>query len=175
MSSMAFSDNSGMKEDIRSLALALVSALSKKGMKIAFAESCTGGMAGAAVTEISGSSAVFLGSAVTYSNEAKMKILGVLDTTLAEHGAVSSQCAEEMANGARKIYDADIAISVTGIAGPNGGTPEKPVGTVWFALSTKDKTSSSMSSFKGTRQTIRESSVKKILSLILGGLEQNGR
>ena len=104
-----------------------------------------------------------------------MKILGVLDTTLAEHGAVSSQCAEEMANGARKIYDADIAISVTGIAGPNGVTPEKPVGTVWFALSTKDKTSSSMSSFKGTRQTIRESSVKKILSLILGELEQNGR
>ena len=110
MSSMAFSDNSGINEDIRSLALALVSALSKKGMKIAFAESCTGGMAGAAVTEISGSSAVFLGSAVTYSNEAKMKILGVLDTTLAEHGAVSSQCAEEMPNGARSVCVAVLSL-----------------------------------------------------------------
>ena len=171
MSSMVFSDNGGMKEDIRSLALALVSALSKKKMNIAFAESCTGGMAGAAVTEISGASAVFLGSAVTYCNEAKMKILAVSDATLAEHGAVSSQCAAEMADGARKIYDADIAVSVTGIAGPNGGSEEKPVGTVWFALSTKNKTVSYMSSFKGSRQTIRESSVKKILSLILGELE----
>lgn len=160
-----------MKDEIRTMALRLVSAAVKQHITLAFAESCTGGMAAAAVTDISGSSAVFMGSAVTYSNEAKAKILGVHQNTLDTHGAVSAECAEEMAVGAAKIYGADIAMSVTGIAGPSGGSPEKPVGTVWFAFTRGGRTTSFECRFRGERQSIREASVKKILAYITEVLE----
>ncbi len=124
--------------DVKSLENALVLELMKNNLTVAFAESCTGGMIARRVVDIPGCSAVFAGGAVTYANEAKIKMLGVKPETLAEHGAVSAETATEMARGIRKTLDADIGVSVTGIAGPGGGTPEKPVGTVYIGISTKD-------------------------------------
>ena len=102
------------------------------------AESCTGGLIAHRLTNVSGSSAYFLGGIVSYSNEAKAQLLGVRQSTLEAHGAVSEATAIEMARGARRVFKADIAVSVTGIAGPGGGTPEKPVGLVWVGLSTPE-------------------------------------
>lgn len=108
----------------------IVKTCNEKGITFSFAESCTGGFSSHRLTNISGCSASYLGSAVTYANEAKMNFLSVKKETLKEHGAVSVQTAEEMAEGAQKKFKADIAISWTGIAGPSGGTKEKPVGTL---------------------------------------------
>lgn len=135
----------------------------KNKIKLSFAESCTGGMVSALFTEIPGVSEIFMGSAVTYSNEAKHSLLGVSEETLAKHGAVSSECACEMAEGSRRIYNSDIAMSITGIAGPDGGTPEKPVGTVWFGYADKSRTISFKKEFKGSREQVRAASVKQIL------------
>ena len=135
-----------------------------RGAKVACAESCTGGMIGAALTEIAGSSDVFVGSAVTYSNEAKSNILGVRAKTLAEHGAVSGECAQEMAEGALRIYGADFAVSVTGIAGPDGGSAAKPVGTVWFGLASDKGTVSVMRRLPGDRGEVRLRTVKFALA-----------
>lgn len=132
-----------------------------KGAKVACAESCTGGMVSSALTDIAGSSDVFNGSAVTYSNEAKMKILGVKEATLANHGAVSSECAIEMTEGALRVYDADYAVSTTGIAGPDGGSESKPVGTVWFGLASKNGESHSfMKRLPGNREDVRVRAVR---------------
>lgn len=118
-----------------SLASRVHNLLVKRGLTLALAESCTGGLIGDLITDISGSSAYFLGSAVTYSDNAKQRLLGVHAGTLAAHGAVSAETAAEMAQGARQLYVADIAASVTGIAGPTGATPGKPVGLVYIHLS----------------------------------------
>ena len=160
-----------MNEDTFSLVQKLLGITIDKSVKISFAESCTGGMIGSAITEIAGASASFLGSAVTYSDEAKMSILGVSADTIKQNGAVSAECAEEMANGARRIYNSDIAMSVTGIAGPNGGTDTKPVGTVWFGFSSCDKTSSFMRIFKGDRDKVREAALKQVIFFLLEELE----
>jgi len=112
--------------------------LTAQGLTLALAESCTGGLIGDLVTDVSGSSNYFLGSAVTYAYSAKEAILGVRHDTLASYGAVSPQTAAEMARGARRIFGADLAVAVTGIAGPTGGLPGKPVGLVFIHLSTKD-------------------------------------
>ncbi|MBQ7593100.1 MAG: CinA family protein [Synergistaceae bacterium] len=151
-------------ESCKSLAEAILNEARIKHVKISCAESCTGGLVGAALTEIAGSSDVFNGSAVTYSNEAKHKILGVKNETLANFGAVSEECAREMASGAREIYDADFSVSITGIAGPDGGSELKPVGTVWFGLASKEKTFAIMKRFSGNRQEVREQAVKFALS-----------
>ncbi|MDO5562902.1 MAG: CinA family protein [Synergistaceae bacterium] len=156
-----------MSEDIRALSEKLVGLASHAKLTLSFAESCTGGMAAAAVTDISGASSMFLGSAVTYSNEAKMSVLGVSGDVLERYGAVSSECAEQMAVGSRRIYGSDIAMSVTGIAGPDGGSAEKPVGTVWFGFSDKDGAATFMRAFKGGRKEIREASVKQILFFVI--------
>jgi nicotinamide-nucleotide amidase len=108
--------------------------LRKRGLTLAVAESCTGGRIGDRITDVPGSSAYFLFGTATYSNEAKVGILGVSEQTLAEHGAVSTQTAEEMAAGARRIAGADVGLSTTGIAGPGGGTEDKPVGTVCIGI-----------------------------------------
>jgi nicotinamide-nucleotide amidase len=113
---------------------AVVELLSARGLTLAVAESCTGGLIGHRITEVPGSSACFLLDVVAYANESKYVILGVREETIAEHGAVSTQTAEEMAVGVRRIGGADLGLATTGIAGPGGGTPEKPVGTVCIAL-----------------------------------------
>ena len=112
--------------------------LRARGLMLALAESCTGGLVADRVTDVPGSSDYFLGSAVTYAYSAKKAILGVREETLAEHGAVSPQTAQEMAQGARRLFGADVALSVTGIAGPTGGLPGKPVGLVYLHLSAPD-------------------------------------
>jgi len=109
-----------------------------RGFKLSAAESCTGGLVSDRITNIPGSSEYFIGGVVAYAYEAKVNILGVSWDTLHAHGAVSEETVLEMARGARKIFDADVSVSVSGIAGPGGGMAEKPVGLTWFGLSAKD-------------------------------------
>jgi nicotinamide-nucleotide amidase len=122
--------------DVGSLQNALVLELTKRGMTLAVAESCTGGLIASRVTEIPGASKAFGYGFCTYANEAKAKLLGVKPETLEKFGAVSRETALEMARGAKNVSGADIAISVTGVAGPDGGTAEKPVGLVWVGVCT---------------------------------------
>ncbi|MCQ2052998.1 MAG: CinA family protein [archaeon] len=145
--------------------------MSKKGLKLSLAESCTGGMISSIITSISGSSLFFLGSAVTYSNESKEKVLGVSHDTLTIYGAVSSETSIEMAKGSLKIYGSDIAASVTGISGPSGGTKEKPVGTVWIAVTDGVTVVSYENHFKGSRDKIRKQSVDALLTHIIEMIE----
>lgn len=105
-----------------------------RGWRLAVAESCTGGLLGHLITDVAGSSDYFVGGVIAYSNEAKMALLGVRPETLAQHGAVSEATAVEMATGVRRLFGAEVALAVTGIAGPGGGTPDKPVGLVFVAL-----------------------------------------
>ena len=126
--------------DMGSLQNALVRELIRQGKTIAVAESCTGGLIASRITDIPGASGVFGYGFSTYANESKIKLLGVMPGTLERFGAVSRETAAEMACGARKVSGADIAVSVTGVAGPDGGTEEKPVGLVWVGVSTKDGT-----------------------------------
>ncbi|MCB1108565.1 MAG: CinA family protein [Chlamydiia bacterium] len=107
---------------------------------LAFAESCTGGALSARMTALPDASTYFCGSVVSYSNAVKQNLLNVSEATLAQHGAVSRETAEEMLSGVFKHFDSDYAMAVTGIAGPSGGTPEKPVGTVWIAIGKKGQT-----------------------------------
>jgi nicotinamide-nucleotide amidase len=137
-----------------------------KGLKLATAESCTGGYISHLITQQSGSSKVFVGGAVCYSNELKMDMLGVSEQTLSDFGAVSEQTVIEMANGAKREYRSDYAISVSGIAGPDGGSVEKPVGTVWIAVSGKTKTISKKFSFGNKRiQNIERSAISALTLL----------
>lgn len=118
----------------RSLAEEVLAAAKYAGLRLAVAESCTGGMVATALTDAAGASDVFAGGAVTYSNDSKVAVLGVSAETIASHGAVSERCVIEMAEGARRVFSADVAVAVSGVAGPDGGTAEKPVGTVWFGV-----------------------------------------
>jgi len=113
--------------------------LRERGLTLALAESCTGGLLGHRITEVPGSSAYFLGGIVAYSYEAKERLLGVRHNTLYDHGAVSAETAVEMARGARRALGADVALAITGIAGPTGGTPDKPIGLTYVALSARDR------------------------------------
>ena len=121
--------------DVGSTECAVVKALAERGMTIATAESCTGGLIAKRLTDVAGASQVYTGSCVTYANEAKVKLVGVKEETLRAYGAVSEQTAAEMARGVREALGTDIGISTTGIAGPGGGTPEKPVGTIYVGIS----------------------------------------
>ncbi len=138
--------------------------LKKRKYKLALAESCTGGMIAAAVTEIPGSSEVFSGSAVVYSNDWKEKVLGVAKTTLEKYGSVSSRCAVEMADNVCVEYGADAGIAVTGIAGPGGGTELKPVGLVFIATRYVGKTVVEQYKFPGTRDMVRRRAVSSALN-----------
>ena len=149
----------------------LFTLLEKNKMKVATAESCTGGLIAAAITEISGSSAYFERGFVTYSNEAKMEQLDVNPITLQAFGAVSKQCARLMARGAFAHSLADIAVSVTGIAGPDGGTHDKPVGLVYIGLSTDDHAEVHKHIFDGDRASIRQQTVKAALTHLIDYLE----
>lgn len=138
------------------------------GLTIASAESCTGGMVSAALTDVAGSSAVFLGGVVSYSDDAKQGLLGVPKDALEQYGAVSEQVAIAMAEGARDRFGSAVSVSITGIAGPGGGSPEKPVGTVWFALAGRERpTVSFVRRFHGTsRQSIRDRATSTALDTL---------
>jgi nicotinamide-nucleotide amidase len=125
-------------QDGDDLAVVVGRLLKERGRTIALAESCSGGLVSTLLTDVPGSSEYFLGSVVPYANDAKERLLGVSAETLKAHGAVSAPSAAEMARGARERFDSDLAVSITGIAGPDGGTPEKPVGTVFFAIASRD-------------------------------------
>lgn len=144
--------------------------LKEKNIKISGAESCTGGMVAAELTSVDGISAVFSESFVTYSNDSKHRNLGVSLETLAKFGAVSEECAKEMAEGAAGRSGADIAFSVTGIAGPTGGTKEKPVGTVCFGVFFRGKTVTTTAHFSGDRENVRRSAVNFVINLMLSAV-----
>lgn len=150
-------------ENLDELASRVIEIFREKGLSLALAESCTGGMIAETITNVAGASDIFYGSAVTYVNSAKEHIIGVARETLEKHGAVSSECAEEMACGARRVYGADVAMSVTGIAGPGGGSEAKPVGTVWFGLATKDGAETFRRRFDGDRAAVRRQTVEEVL------------
>ena len=150
-------------ENLDELASRVIEIFREKGLSLALAESCTGGMIAETITNVAGASDIFYGSAVTYVNSAKEHILGVAREMLEKHGAVSSECAEEMACGARRVYGADVAMSVTGIAGPGGGSEAKPVGTVWFGLATKDGAETFRRRFDGDRAAVRRQTVEEVL------------
>jgi PncC family amidohydrolase len=138
---------------------ALESLLASMGKTLSTAESCTGGLIGGALTAIPGSSEVYMGGIVSYSNEAKTDLLGVDPETIRRFGAVSEQTASEMAAGAQKAFGTDAAIAVTGIAGPGGATPEKPVGLVYIAVADGPRTVVCRNVFEGGRDSVREQTV----------------
>ena len=154
------------------LAAEIVAAGTASGKMVVTAESCTGGMVAAALTDIAGASAVLDRGLVTYSNDAKSALLGVSRATLASHGAVSSETAAEMAAGALAAAPhSDVAVAVTGIAGPGGGSAEKPVGLVWFGVAIRDgKTETHRHHFDGDRAAIRARAANRALELLLAGL-----
>ena len=153
---------------IQDVCLKLGNALTKKKFRIALAESCTGGLVCQHLTNIPGSSFWFDRGFVTYSNESKMELLKVSQTSLTKFGAVSKEIASEMALGALNASHADIALSITGIAGPSGGSIEKPIGTVFFAIAYQNKVVFNVSKiFPGSRENIRESSCLFALNQVL--------
>ena len=142
-----------------------------RGMRVAVAESCTGGLIMHRLTNVSGSSRYFLGGVVAYANEVKMQVLGVPEETLAAHGAVSAETAQAMAEGVRRLFGADVALAVTGIAGPTGGTPEKPVGLTYIALATEERTFWREYRWTGSRGENKETSARVALELLCHFLE----
>ena len=166
---IGFGASSDAKTDVEDLSLAerVVSIAREKGVRIATAESLTGGLIGATITEVPGSSDVFLGGVMSYASDVKHKVLGVDEGVINGEGVVSERCAIEMAQGARERLSADIAVSVTGIAGPGGAEPGKPVGTVWMGVSTPDDTYATKLTFAGSRDDIRKQTVDAALNAII--------
>ena len=153
------------------LARAVLDAFQAAGKMLATAESCTGGMVAAALTDIAGSSTVVERGFVTYSNRAKSQLLGIDPAVIEGKGAVSKEVAEAMARGALAHSAADVAVAITGIAGPDGGSDEKPVGLVWFGLSAAGQlTTTEHEIFAGDRAAVRRQATEKALALLLDGL-----
>ncbi len=157
-----------MNDDLRAAASAVLEACRARGLKVATAESCTGGLVAGALTEIAGSSDVVDRGFVTYSNEAKQQMLGVASETLRDHGAVSRQTAEEMARGAIAHSNAHVSVAITGVAGPGGGSAEKPVGLVHFAAASRSGALTHKEMRYGDigRSAVREQSVKQALAML---------
>ena len=156
-------------DDVVSVALIaerLVALLNARGLDCATAESCTGGGVGSAITSVPGSSSVFAGGVISYANEVKRDVLGVPESVLAEKGAVSSECAAAMAMGVRRLLNVDVAVSLTGIAGPGGGSAEKPVGLVWFGIATAYGARTERVIFSGDRARIRAAAVVHALGML---------
>lgn len=156
---------------IRSLAETTVECARKKGLRLSTAESCTGGLIAGSLTAVPGSSEVVEGGIVSYSNSVKESVLGVSPLDLQRVGAVSSEVAHAMAEGSRRLTKSDVAVSVTGIAGPGGATPGKPVGTVWFGLASKNGTITEVQHFDGSREDVRAATVLHALTLLCKGME----
>lgn len=157
-----------MSEDLRAAATAVLDACRARSLKLATAESCTGGLVAGTLTEIAGSSDVVERGFVTYSNEAKQEMLGVSSETLRDYGAVSRETAEAMARGAIAHSNAHIAVAITGIAGPGGGSPDKPVGLVHFAAAARDGALTSREMRYGDigRSEARQKSVQQALTML---------
>lgn len=156
-----------MHQDLIKLSTQIGEILTRKHLTVAAAESCTGGLLSHTLTGVSGSSRYFIGGIVAYSDKIKTDLLGVQPTTLEQYGAVSSQTAEQMAEGIRKLFQTDIGLSTTGIAGPTGGTDEKPVGLVWTGVSTGLSTQTFKFLFKGDRAHVKACTVHQILMKLL--------
>jgi PncC family amidohydrolase len=154
------------------LAAACGGLLLARGARLAVAESCTGGLLGHLLTEVPGSSAWFLGGVIAYDDRIKMALLGVPEALLREYGAVSAPCAAAMAEGARRATGADAALAITGIAGPGGGTPAKPVGTVYLALATPAGTETAHRVWAGDRSANKVQSARAALALLAEHLER---
>jgi len=150
-----------------SLESVLLNKLIEKGLTIATAESCTGGLIAKKITDIPGSSASFIGSVVAYSNDVKIKLLGVPSETIEIYGAVSAECASAMLSGLNRLFAGDIGVAVTGVAGPDGGTKDKPVGSVFVGVDFRGKSEVRLFQFNGDRETIRERSAKAALSMVI--------
>ena len=156
---------------LAALAASLAGKILEHELKLASAESCTGGWIAKCLTDISGSSEWFERGFVTYSNSAKMTMLGVSADTLASHGAVSEESVREMAAGAVRHSQAQVAVAVSGVAGPTGGSSEKPVGTVWIAWSWPDRSvSAKRFQFGGNREAVRRAAVMEALKGLLDGI-----
>ncbi|MDI6885850.1 MAG: CinA family protein [archaeon] len=151
-------------------------ALRRRGLTLSLAESCTGGLVAHRITNVSGSSDYYKGGVIAYADEVKEKLLHVTKKTLEEKGAVSAECAREMANGVRELLDSDIGIATTGIAGPTGGTPEKPVGLVYIALATKYYVDHEEHIFhkdrEGNKHEAADAALKMLKRAILTGKEK---
>ena len=158
-------DNKSVTESIDSLAVNVVKYMTEHGLTLSAAESCTGGLLAAAVTSVSGASAIFKGSAVTYTEEVKMKLLGVSPQTLERYTVYSKQTAEEMSRGAKKLFDSDAAVGITGIAGPGGAVDGKSVGTVYISAVGPRGSVSEEFHFEGGRQEVRLCAVREALKL----------
>ena len=159
---MIMKKNEALATEVR-----LVAVCKEKGRTLATAESCTGGLVAGRITSVPGASAVFLGGVVSYANAAKRDLLGVPSEVLDRAGAVSAECAEAMAAGVRVRLKADAAVSVTGIAGPDGGTPQKPVGLVYFGVATAARVRSVRGLFDGDREEVRRQASDRALALLL--------
>lgn len=138
-----------------------------RGLSVALAESCTGGMVASAITEVPGSSGYFLGGVVSYADAAKVDLLGVPEATVAGHGAVSAQVAVAMANGARAAFAPTFAVSITGVAGPDGGSAAKPVGLTYIALADDAGTDVRRFAFAGDRAANREAAARAALEWLI--------
>lgn len=155
-------------EEDTTLEKAVVDLLRANGLTVTCAESCTGGLLSARLINVPGASDIYKSGVITYSNKAKRRFLGVKKSTLQKYGAVSEQTAEEMAKGAALLLKADVAVAVTGLAGPDGGTEEKPVGLVFIACSVKGKITVKRYQFSGSRSKVRDSAVSAALALLRG-------
>lgn len=142
---------------------ALGDALRRSGWRMATAESCTGGLVASTLTDVAGSSDWFEGGVVAYDNRVKMRLLGVPEEVLARDGAVSRACVEAMVRGVCALMGVQVGVAVSGIAGPSGGTPGKPVGTVWVAWMVDDRVRSGVFLFRGSRREVKEQSVRAAL------------
>ena len=156
-----------IKANIKALAQELVKLCTEKNLKVSTAESCTGGMISAAITSVSGSSAVIELGVCSYSNRIKTEILGVSAEILDNYSEYSAECAEAMAEGARKLSGADFSVSTTGIAGPSGGTSEHPVGEVFIGYFTKNSRGAKRFLFSGDREEIRAQAVCEALKMLI--------
>ncbi|UAA37953.1 nicotinamide-nucleotide amidase [Paraneptunicella aestuarii] len=159
-----------LNKTVIDLAEELGKQLLQKGWSISCAESCTGGGIGYAITSISGSSEWFQRGFITYSNEAKKELVGVSEQALIEHGAVSELVVKQMAQGAAKQANAQMAVAVSGVAGPTGGTPDKPVGTVWFGRYVDGNVSAQVKRFEGDRHSVRAQTIEFALQYCLEAL-----
>jgi nicotinamide-nucleotide amidase len=153
--------------DLEALALKLGRALHVRGWRLGLAESCTGGWIAKVLTDVAGSSQWFEGGVVSYSNAAKTELLGVPADVLAAHGAVSEEAVRAMAEGARTRFGADVAVAVSGVAGPGGGTADKPVGTVHFAWATSGGATAARRIFAGGREAVRRQTVALALERLI--------